>query len=63
MNVVDMLNSYSEADVWDIIPDIPGYDADATEAIDPGAASDRFVAAGVVYRYDAATQTWYVVVD
>jgi len=61
MNVVDMLNSYSEADVWDIIPDIPGYDADATEAIDPGAASDRFVAAGVVYRYDAATRTWYIV--
>jgi len=61
MNVVDMLNSYSGDNIWqELILDLPGYDADATEAIDPGAASDRFAAAGVVYRYDAASRAWHV---
>lgn len=59
---IDMLNSYS-GDVWEIIPDIPGYDEAATAAIDPGAASDRFAAAGAIYRFDAASRAWYVVVD
>ena len=63
MNVVDMLNSYSGSgdNIWqDVILDLPGYDEAATEAIDPSGASDRFVADGVIYAYDAASRAWYV---
>jgi len=61
MNILAVLNNYRGDDVWqDVILDLPGYDADATEAIDPYADSDRFVADGVVYQYDAASRAWYV---
>ena len=60
MNIVSVLNDYRGPDIWDVIQDLPGYDEDATEALDPGAASDRFVAGGVIYQYDAATRTWHV---
>jgi len=61
MNIVSVLNDYRGPDIWeDVIREIPEYDEAATEEIDPGAASDRFVAGGVIYQYDAATRTWHV---
>lgn len=60
--VIDTLNAYEGDNIWqDVVLNIPGYDEDATEAIDPSGASDRFVAGGVTYRHEASRGAWDVV--
>lgn len=53
------LNAYNGINIWqDVILTLDGYDETATEAIDPNGQSDRFVAAGITYRYDPAEKCW-----
>lgn len=61
MSILDQLNGYQGENVWeDLIKGLPGYDEAATAESDPGGASDRFVASGVIYRYDAQSRRWIV---
>lgn len=57
-SILDRLNAYQGENIWpDLILSLDGYDEAATAAID--SASDRFVAAGQIYRYDGQNSRWY----
>lgn len=59
---LNTLNTYDGDNIWqDVILGIDGFDAERTEAIDPSYSSDRFVAAGTVYRYIAQNSEWVAV--
>lgn len=61
--VLNRLNDYTGDNIWQdvILQDgIIAFDEEATAAIDPSHASDRFVLVdGTIIRWDAASGQWY----
>lgn len=59
ISILKALNTYTGDNIWvDLIRQLDGYDNDATNLIDPSYSSDRFIAAGVEYRYDERNSEW-----
>lgn len=73
-NIISALNEWtagadaSDPETWDgrdiwteLIVGLAGYDAAATESIDPGNRGDRFVAAGETFRWFEEASEWRAV--
>lgn len=57
-----LLDQYDGDDAWqDIVINLPGYDAEMTDRIDPGMRSDRFALEdGTVIRFEPSLGRWIV---
>ena len=57
-----LLDQYDGGNVWqDVVTNLPGYDAEMTDRIDPGMRSDRVAFEdGAVVRFEPSLSRWVV---